>query len=143
VVVVLLLLLLLMMSSSSLSCVCCRYAADVFNVGSDTSYSVSEMYQHMCTVAGKSISPEFKDPSTFWDKYDQLFTPSCPLSRERVKKEVYKNSQADNSKARREFQWAPKTDIVTGLTAVYNYALQAMTEHGGITTAAEVSGKQQ
>jgi len=101
-----------------------RYSAEIFNVGAGQGYSVPELYQRMCKVAKKNIEPIYKNPESFWDSYDNLFTFPYSLSKERIKKEVFKNALADMSKTEAEFSWNTEIDIDQGLASVYQYASQ-------------------
>jgi nucleoside-diphosphate-sugar epimerase len=98
-----------------------KYSAEVFNVASGKGHSVRELYEKLCQIANKSIEPEYRDPEIFWDSYEALFLPPFPLSRERVKKEVYKSAIASTAKTEKEFSWKATIEIDHGLTSVYEY----------------------
>jgi nucleoside-diphosphate-sugar epimerase len=98
-----------------------KYSAEVFNVASGKGFSVRELYQKLARIANKKIEPEFRSPEVFWDAYDALFLPPFPLSRERVKKEVFKTAIASTSKTEQEFGWKVAIDIDEGLASVYEY----------------------
>lgn len=97
------------------------FAAEVFNAGSGTAWSVPELYALMQQAAGTSIEAEFRDPGTFWDAYPALFS-GRGLSRERLKKEVYKTSLSDISRTTETFDWAPEIGMAEGLATVVAYA---------------------
>jgi nucleoside-diphosphate-sugar epimerase len=99
-----------------------HYAAEVFNVASGTGYSVPEIWHMMQKVSGRQIEPEFRSPETFWDAYPVLFEGPRPLSRGRIRDEVYKEALGDNTRTRAEFDWSPNIDLETGLRSVYDYA---------------------
>lgn len=98
-----------------------KYPGEIFNVGSGTGYSVPDLYQRMCRVAGKQIAPIYKHPEAIWDNYESLFLPPYPLSRKRVGEEVHKHAIADTSKTEREFTWKAEVDIDKGLSSVYEF----------------------
>jgi nucleoside-diphosphate-sugar epimerase len=103
-----------------------RYAAEIFNLGTGKAYSVPQLYAEFQRISGKNIEAVYRDPETFWNNYTELFEGQG-LSRERVKKEVYKDSAADMSKTQAEFDWKPQVDMATGLASVYQYAV----DHAG------------
>ncbi len=100
------------------------YSAEVFNVGSGQGYSVPELYGSMARIAGKDIEPVYKNPDSYWNAYDTLFSGPYPMSAERVKREVYKEALADTTKTEKTFSWKAEIDIGTGLASVYEYASQ-------------------
>ena len=100
-----------------------RYAAEILNVGSGAGHSVPELYALFQKTAGTSIAAAYRKPESLWDAYEELYLPPFPLSRERVKKEVYKHAIADVRKIRREFGWTPATSIEQGVAAVFAYAV--------------------
>jgi nucleoside-diphosphate-sugar epimerase len=99
-----------------------RYAAEVFNVGTGTAHSVPELYELFRTISGTDIEPVYNDPTAYWDRYPRLFE-GLPLDRERVTKEVFKESLADISSSVSTFDWAPSVSIEDGIRSVYEYAL--------------------
>ncbi|KAJ3159868.1 hypothetical protein HK101_001002 [Irineochytrium annulatum] len=105
-----------------------HFSSEVFNIGSGKSYSTPDLYERMRVISGKEIEPRFDDPEKFWNSYGELFESKHPLDKQRIKKEVYKNNLADNSKARQTFKWEPKVDIDAGFRGVYEYASQRMSE---------------
>lgn len=98
------------------------FKAEIFNIGSGTSYSTPDLYERMRIISKKSITPRFEEPTKFWNAYESLFAGKFPLNKSRITKEVYKNNLADNSKARTTFGWEPKMNIDDGFRGVYEYA---------------------
>jgi len=96
-----------------------RFAAERFNICSGRGYSVPELYQMFRTASGTDIEPSYGDPERFWDAYPVLFQGNCPLSRERIVKEVYKEAIGKPDKARERFGWTAKVAIEDGIAAVY------------------------
>ena len=101
-----------------------KYRGDIFNAASGHAYSVPELCDVMRKVSGKDIVPRYEAPEGYWDAYGDLFGGPYPLARARVRAEVFKEAQASNTKARREFKWAPAIGIEDGLRAVYEYSLR-------------------
>lgn len=104
------------------------YAADVFNIGFGEAYSVPELFSRFQAISGSVIEPTYREPTEYWDKYPVLFA-GRGLDRQRVSKEVFKNSLADISASTREFGWVPKVDIEAGLRSVYEYARAHVVAH--------------
>lgn len=96
------------------------YGAEIFNVGSGDGYSVPFLYDEFKRISGRDIEPVFADPEGYWDAYPDLFL-GRPLSRGRIRKEVYKDSIADIEKTKAEFDWVPRIGIEEGLRSVYEY----------------------
>lgn len=99
-----------------------HFRGDIFNICSGKGYSAKEIYREMLKVSGLAIEPEFRSPETFWDAYPQLFAGSFPLSRTRIKHEVFKHSIGDPRKIASEFGWETKITLSSGLASVYEYA---------------------
>ena len=99
-----------------------HHAADVFNVGTGTAHSVPELYELFRSISGSDIEPIYHDPTEYWDRYPTLFE-GLPLDRDRVSKEVFKESLADISASVTEFDWKPSVPIEAGIRSVYEYAL--------------------
>lgn len=103
-----------------------HYSAEVFNVATGKGYSVQALYDIMRNIAKVNIDPVWKDPEEFWNIYDRLFDAPYPLSRERVRMEVYKHSVADITKTENEFAWKAECSIKEGLSSVYQYGREAL-----------------
>src|SRR4029077_19948076 len=101
-----------------------RFRGDIFNICSGKGYSPKEIYREILKISGLSIEPGFRNPETFWDAYPQLFAGKFPLSRDRIKKEVFKHSIGDPGKTKSEFGWETKISLSSGLASVYEYARQ-------------------
>ena len=95
----------------------------MFNIGSGTAYSVPELYAIFARLADTDLVPEYRDPSQFWDAYPELFD-GLGLDRQRIEKEVYKDSLAEIGSTQQTFGWAPKVDIEAGLDSVLSFARQ-------------------
>ena len=98
------------------------FSASIFNVASGRGYSVPEIYKVMQGVSSKDIPAIFNDPLKYWDAYPGLFMGSFPMSRERIMKEVFKQSIGDTKKTLEEFNWTPKIELESGLSSIYQYA---------------------
>ena len=105
----------LMMNSAA------RHQADIFNLASGKGYSALEVAKSVFAVLGKELVYNIGDPNSFWDKYDLLFSKHYNLSRERVKKEVFKNCIGDNAKIVAQFGYSPKFDLMSGLERIITY----------------------
>ena len=97
------------------------YASEIFNVASGNGYSVPELYSNLLDISGKSIKAEYKNPELYWEAYDSLYQGKYQLSKDRIKKEVYKQAVGSPEKTFKEFNWKTFIDIKTGLQSVYNF----------------------
>ena len=98
------------------------FRGDRFNVCSGRGHSVPELYEHFRAISGKEIEPVYGDPEQFWDAYPALFEGSHPLSRERIRKEVFKDAIGNPDKAQERFDWSATKDIREGLEEVFRDA---------------------
>lgn len=101
-----------------------KYSADIFNLATGQGYSTLEITQTIYEALDKKIQYEQGNPINFWDKYEDLFNQKYNLSKERVKKEVFKSCIGDNSKIIQEFNYVPKTDLKTGVKNIIEYQKQ-------------------
>jgi UDP-glucose 4-epimerase len=99
-----------------------RFEAERFNVCSGQGHSVPELYELFRAASGKAIEPVFRDPRRYWDAYPELFGSACPLSRERITEEVYKNAIGNPAKTQARFGWTARTEIGAGIASVYRDA---------------------
>jgi UDP-glucose 4-epimerase len=106
-----------------------KFRGDIFNICSGQGFSAKEIYRQMQCISGFTSEPHFGLPDRFWDAYPQLFTGSFPLSRDRIKSEVFKNSIGDPSKTAAEFDWRASMSLRNGLTSVYEYARRHSKKH--------------
>jgi nucleoside-diphosphate-sugar epimerase len=97
------------------------HKAEVFNLASGVGYSALEIARAIFGILGKEFVYNIGDANAFWDKYDTLFNKARNLSRERVKKEVFKNCIGDNSKIVKTFGYSPKVDLILGLKGIVDY----------------------
>lgn len=108
-----------------------RYRADIFNIGSGSAYSVPELVEFMQAMAGAAdLQPAYRNPEEYWNAYPELFDSKMPLSRQRVRDEVFKSAIADPKKTERSFDWNAGIDIRAGLKSVYDYARQNASHFG-------------
>jgi hypothetical protein len=74
-------------------------------------------------VAKKIIVPIYADPVTYWDKFPGLFE-GLPLDRDRILKEVYKNSIGSPTKVKNVFDFEAKINFADGLKRVHDYSIE-------------------
>ena len=102
-----------------------QFHSETYNLCSGIGYSVPELFALFQTASQKKIKPIYKDPLEYWDKFPELFN-NKPLSRLRIKKEVYKNSIGSNELIKNEFNFIPTTDIKIGLKKVHDYSIKTL-----------------
>ena len=98
-----------------------RYFAEIFNLASGKGYSALEISRSLYATLGKRFEYIEGDPNNFWDNYEGLFNLEYNLSKERIKKEVFKNCIGNSFKVSNEFGYTAKYDLETGLNQVVNY----------------------
>lgn len=103
-----------------------RFAADRYNVCSGIGHSVPELYALFLRATGKVIPAAYQDPARYWDRYPSLFEGKTPLSRERITKEVFKNSIGNPEKTRSRFGWSAHTSIEDGILSVCADAIRRL-----------------
>lgn len=97
------------------------YRAEIFNMSSGKGYSALEIAQKVFELSGQAVKYNEGDPNSFWDKYAELFNKNYNLSRERVKKEVFKHCIGENEKLVNEFKYTVKNDLASGIKKIIEY----------------------
>jgi nucleoside-diphosphate-sugar epimerase len=95
---------------------------DVYNVCSGVGYSVPDLVDLFARVTGCDVEPDYREPTQFWDKFPAIFEGAYPLSRERIKDEVWKHSIGDPAKAEASFGFRARTSLENGLERIWTYA---------------------
>ena len=104
-----------------------KFKAKIFNICSGKGYSVPDLYSKFLKISGKNLKPIYKNPMKYWDNFPKLFKYK-PLSKTRIKKEVYKNSIGDNSLIVKEFKFKASTNIDEGIRKIYEYSLKSLSK---------------
>lgn len=97
------------------------YSAEIFNLATGLGYSAKDIAQIIYSLFEKKVEYVGGDPIRFWNQYEDLFNKNFNLSKERVKKEVYKHCIGDNSKIIKELNYTPKYNLTEGLKNIINY----------------------
>ena len=105
-----------------------KFHGDSYNLCSGIGYSVKQIISMYAEISGKFIDPIYKDPITYWDQFPNLFT-GLALSRERIAKEVFKNSVGSPIKSRDTFKFEAKVNFIDGLKRVHQYSLENLKDH--------------
>jgi len=98
-----------------------KFSADVFNLSSGKGYSALDIVRNVFELSNKEVQYNTGNPDGFWDKYEELFNQNYNLSRERVKKEVFKHCIGANEKIVKEFGYMPQIDLKEGLKNIIHY----------------------
>lgn len=104
-----------------------HHSGDVYNVCSGSGHSVPDLVALFSRVTGRSIDPDYQDPTQFWDKFPEIFDGAFPLYRERIKNEVWKHSIGDPSKAEADFGFRAGTRLEDGLARLWAHAQTQIT----------------
>ena len=99
--------------------------SEIFNVCSNTAYSVRDIYQIISSYMNKNIEPIYNKSEVFWNKYPELYTGSLVLDSDILKKEVNKYALGENMKAK-SIGWEPKFGIEKGLKNSIDYAVNIL-----------------
>ncbi len=100
-------------------------SSEIFNVASQETYSVRDIYKIISDYMGKNIEPIFNDSSKFWNKYSFLYEGCLTLKNEILEKEVNKYALGTNDKAR-SIGWEPKISMEEGLKNSVDYAINLL-----------------
>ena len=98
------------------------FKGDIFNLCSGVGYSVGQIIDIFSKVSNQNIDPIFKDPSSYWDAFPALFEGK-PLDRDRISKEVYKNSIGAPEKVEKVLGFKAAISFEEGLKKVREYSL--------------------
>lgn len=98
-----------------------KYNSEIFNLCSGQGYSALEIANLIFSTLNKKLEYNTGDPNLFWDKYIELFNKNYNLSRNRITKEVFKNSIGSNAKAIEEFNYKPNIDMKNGIKEIVAY----------------------
>ncbi len=99
-----------------------HFTGDIFNICSGKGYSVPDIIEAFSEIAGLKILPKFESPYKYWDKFPKLFEGFF-LSKERIAKEVHKNSIGNPLKTYQTFGFKAKVPLQDGLKRVHDYSL--------------------
>jgi len=99
--------------------------SEIFNVCSNTDYSVKEIYQIIANYMGKNIVPKYNKSEDFWNKYPELYTGALLLKKEFLEKEVNKFALGENAKAK-AIGWKPRVGMEEGLKKSVDYAVKLL-----------------
>jgi UDP-glucose 4-epimerase len=102
--------------------------SEIFNVCSNTTHSVKEIYQIIADYMGKNIEPVYNKSEDFWNKYPELYTGKLVLKSEVLMKEVNKYALGANAKAK-SIGWNPKVGIEEGLKNSVDYAINLLSRN--------------
>lgn len=96
-------------------------SGEIFNVCSGETYSVREIYDLYKKIFNENLIEKYRDPSKFWDEYENLFVGKYPLSKDRIEREVNKYSFGSYQKAKSFLGWHPKTNLSDGVQNCVSY----------------------
>ena len=99
--------------------------SEIFNVCSNTTHSVMEIYQIIADYMNTKIEPLFNKSEDFWNKYPELYSGKLTFKSEFLKKEVNKYALGSNMKAK-SIGWSPKVKIEEGLKNSVDYAVNLL-----------------
>jgi UDP-glucose 4-epimerase len=102
------------------------HQGEIFNICSGSAYSVKEIVSKYSKIAEREIKPQYEDASKFWDKFPSLFEGRFPLSRERIKEEVFKNSIGNPTKSQNILDFRASTSLEEGLSKVFHFAKKSL-----------------
>lgn len=103
-----------------------KAAGGIFNVASGESYSVNQIFNIISSLMGTSITPTFREPEKFWDKYPELYQGKYPLDGKRLAKEVNKFSLGSTKAAEEKLGWRAVTSINDGLARTVEHARRTL-----------------
>ena len=92
----------------------------IINVSSGITLSVNQILDEVKCQLNKSIEPVYKEPSTLWDKFKELFIGYYPFKHSIVAKEVIKYTIGDTNKAKSIYNWEHKTTLSEGIRKINN-----------------------
>ena len=92
------------------------------NLGSGKSYSVYDLINVLESVSGKKLTFKMGKTSSFWKKYNNLFSRKAPLPYKIVRNEIDKIAKSDISDTYKKYNWKPKVTIYEGLKECLDYA---------------------
>jgi UDP-glucose 4-epimerase len=99
---------------------------ELYNVCSGSVIAVEDIVESVATGMGlNDFSVNQGNPEEYWASFESLGSGQFPLKKDIVSDEVHKHSLGSNSKVREEFDWKPKTDV---LSAIRKYAAK-LREH--------------
>ena len=105
-----------------------HFNGNSYNLCSGLGYSVKQIIAMYAEISRKSIDPIYKDPMTYWDQFPTLFN-GHPLNRERIAKEVFKNSIGSPTKSKETFNFEAKVNFMDGLKRIHDYSLENLKDN--------------
>ena len=98
-----------------------KYYGEIFNICSGNGYTVPEIIRKFSDILEIKINPIFSDPSMYWEKFKELYNFS-PISKERLIREVNKNSIGDPTKSKKEFGFEANYDFTNGIKKIIEFS---------------------
>ena len=96
---------------------------ETFNIASNSTISMNDIYQKILSIMSSTIVPKFRDPSLLWDNYKELYE-GFEIDKKIITKETNKFSQGSYDKAKKLLNWSPRVSFDEGILETVNYALK-------------------
>lgn len=101
------------------------FGADCFNICSGIGHSVQDIIDCTSTILERKIEVEYRDPSLYWEKYDEL-DKWRPIDKDRVIKEVTKHSIGENQKIVTYFGLKSQVSLQDGISSLLSHSFQRL-----------------
>lgn len=94
---------------------------DIYNLTSGASYTPRQILATLSKVLDREIFADFGSPREFWSKYPDLFGGDRPLSEDRLKKEILKQSVGSNARVVEELGYRSYISLESGLSEIIKF----------------------
>ena len=87
----------------------------VINASSGKAYSVNKILKIIQDELNVSITPNYLNPSSLWDKFSYLFSGEFTFNKKNIEKEALKFTLGDTQKANNLLNWKAETSLEKGI----------------------------
>ena len=99
---------------------------DTFNVSSNETHSINEMYEIIRKHMGKDIPAVYTETSHYWERYPGLYEGAYPIKAGILEHEVLKYTLLDNSHGYERYGWKPQVSFEEGLKRTVDYSVKVL-----------------
>lgn len=103
---------------------------DIVNVSTNETHNINYIIETIAKYMNKqNIGVKFFDTAHYWHRYPKLYDEPYPINEELLNHEVLKYTCLDNTHAKEEYGWTPKTNIEDGIKKTVEFAINSLQKY--------------